>query len=79
MRPCLAVHQLDEGGGRIRGGHVASHGDHRIAMSFAIAGTVADLPVTVSDTSNVDTSFPGFVGCLQSLGVPITRVEEKRE
>jgi 3-phosphoshikimate 1-carboxyvinyltransferase len=79
----ISVDESEDGavvqGGRIRGGHVASHGDHRIAMSFAIAGTVADLPVTVSDTSNVDTSFPGFVGCLQSLGVPITRVEEKRE
>lgn len=79
----ISVDESEDGavvqGGRIRGGHVASHGDHRIAMSFAIAGTVADHPVTVSDTRNVDTSFPGFVDCLQSLGVSITRVEEKRE
>ena len=66
-------------GGRICGGHVASHGDHRIAMSFAIAGTVAECPVTISDSRNVDTSFPGFVDCLQALGVSIAEVEDEPE
>ncbi|MDG2375951.1 MAG: 3-phosphoshikimate 1-carboxyvinyltransferase, partial [Woeseiaceae bacterium] len=79
----VSVDESEDGavvqGGRICGGHVGSHGDHRIAMSFAIAGTVAECPVTVSDTRNVDTSFPGFVDCLQSLGVSMTEVEEKPE
>ena len=79
----VSVDESEDGavvqGGRICGGQVASHGDHRIAMSFAIAGTVADYPVSVSDTQNVDTSFPGFVHCLQSLGVSMAEVEEKPE
>lgn len=79
----VSVDESEDGavvqGGKIGGGHVASHGDHRIAMSFAIAGTVAECPVSVSDTQNVDTSFPGFVACLQSLGVSMAEVEEKPE
>lgn len=63
-------------GGKIYGGHVNSHGDHRIAMAFAIAATVAEWPVTISDTDNVNTSFPGFVDCLKSMGVGIDLVEE---
>lgn len=58
-------------GGRFSGGVVASHGDHRVAMSLAIAATIAEGPVTISDTAAVDTSFPGFVDCLADLGVQI--------
>jgi 3-phosphoshikimate 1-carboxyvinyltransferase len=58
-------------GGQIYGGIVKSHGDHRIAMSFAVAGTVSRWAVTVDDTDAVDTSFPGFVDCMASLGVNI--------
>ncbi|KPN20338.1 3-phosphoshikimate 1-carboxyvinyltransferase [Xanthomonas sp. Mitacek01] len=43
------------------GGTVDSHGDHRIAMSFAIAGQRARGEVVIGDTTNVATSFPGFV------------------
>ncbi len=42
------------------GGRVESRGDHRIAMSFAVAGLVASEKVTVQGWSCVDTSFPGF-------------------
>ena len=59
-------------GGKLYGGVVRSHGDHRIAMSFAVAGTVAEWPVHIEDTDAVATSFPGFVDCLRSLGVDIT-------
>ena len=58
-------------GGRIAGGDVDSCGDHRVAMSLAVAGTVADGPVTVRDVAAVDTSFPGFAALLDSLGVTI--------
>ena len=58
-------------GGRLAGGIVDSHGDHRIAMAFAVAGTVAADSVIVNDVAAVDTSFPGFVDCLASLGVDI--------
>jgi 3-phosphoshikimate 1-carboxyvinyltransferase len=58
-------------GGRLTGGIVDSFGDHRIAMSFAVAGTVAESPVIILNTSAVDTSFPGFVDSLRSLGANI--------
>jgi len=58
-------------GGVISGGSVKSHGDHRVAMSFAVAATRAGWPVRIEDTAAVDTSFPGFVQCLRSLGVGI--------
>ncbi|HAT9525143.1 3-phosphoshikimate 1-carboxyvinyltransferase [Legionella pneumophila serogroup 1] len=48
-------------GGSIQGGEVNSRGDHRIAMSFAIAGAVASAPVTIKNCANVATSFPSFV------------------
>ncbi|MEO8459930.1 MAG: 3-phosphoshikimate 1-carboxyvinyltransferase [Dokdonella sp.] len=47
-------------GGTLRGGHVDSVGDHRVAMSFAVAGLVASDPVQIDDCVNVATSFPGF-------------------
>ena len=58
-------------GGRFRGGTVDSFGDHRIAMSLALAGTVADDEVVVDDVAAVDTSFPGFAACMTSIGVNI--------
>ncbi len=47
-------------GGAIGGGQVDSRGDHRIAMSFAVAGLVAASPIRINDCANVATSFPGF-------------------
>jgi 3-phosphoshikimate 1-carboxyvinyltransferase len=58
-------------GGAPGGGTVDSFGDHRIAMSFAIAGTAAASTVEVRNTAAVDTSFPGFVNCLRSAGARI--------
>jgi 3-phosphoshikimate 1-carboxyvinyltransferase len=60
-------------GGKIYGGSVDSHGDHRIAMAFAVAGTVAEWAVHIDDTANVDTSFPGFTECLQAMGASIVQ------
>lgn len=48
-------------GGPIAGGTIETEGDHRIAMSFAIAGLKSLGPITVRDTAPVATSFPGFV------------------
>jgi len=50
-----------------RGGRVASHGDHRIAMALAVAGLCADAPVTVDDTACIRTSFPEFEDILRSV------------
>ncbi|HSM32123.1 MAG TPA: 3-phosphoshikimate 1-carboxyvinyltransferase [Woeseiaceae bacterium] len=62
----------DVHGGTFSAGVVESFGDHRIAMSFAVAGTVAAGPVTVRDVAAVETSFPGFEACLASLGADIS-------
>jgi 3-phosphoshikimate 1-carboxyvinyltransferase len=58
-------------GGRLRGGTIDSHGDHRIAMSFAIAALVAEGAITVRDCKNVDTSFPGFAGLARRVGLDL--------
>lgn len=58
-------------GGRLQGGTVDSHGDHRIAMSFAIAGLRAEAEIHIQDCANVDTSFPGFVGIARQAGLDI--------
>jgi 3-phosphoshikimate 1-carboxyvinyltransferase len=53
-----------EGPARLSGGEVESHHDHRIAMSFAVAGLVADSNVKVRGWSCVGTSFPEFLDLL---------------
>ncbi|MBI3778453.1 MAG: 3-phosphoshikimate 1-carboxyvinyltransferase [Gammaproteobacteria bacterium] len=58
-------------GGRLQGGDVDSHGDHRIAMSFAMAALAASGPITVRDCKNVDTSFPGFATLAAGAGLAI--------
>ncbi|SFD07597.1 3-phosphoshikimate 1-carboxyvinyltransferase [Thiohalospira halophila DSM 15071] len=58
-------------GGPLGGGRVASHGDHRIAMAFAVAGAVADAPVTITDCDNVETSFPDFAGAARAAGLAV--------
>jgi 3-phosphoshikimate 1-carboxyvinyltransferase len=50
------------------GGSVATRLDHRIAMSFAVAGLASRNGVVIDDMSPVATSFPGFVPLLRSLG-----------
>ncbi|WP_428624291.1 3-phosphoshikimate 1-carboxyvinyltransferase [Sedimenticola sp.] len=63
-------------GGPIRGGRVGSHGDHRIAMAFAMAALRAEGEIVIDDCSNVNTSFPGFVALAASAGLAI---ESKKE
>jgi 3-phosphoshikimate 1-carboxyvinyltransferase len=68
----IAVGERPDGleitGGRVRGGSVAAAGDHRIAMAFAVLGTLADGPVTVDDAASIATSYPGFAADLAALG-----------
>ncbi len=61
-------------GGQITNGRVQSHGDHRIAMSFAMAALRATGPTEIHDCANVDTSFPGFAQLAQQAGLEITVV-----
>ena len=52
-------------------GRVTSHGDHRIAMSFAMAALRADGPIVIDDCANVNTSFPNFVELATQCGLNI--------
>ena len=59
-------------GGSIGGGSVDSHGDHRIAMSFAMAALRATGDISIDDCANVNTSFPGFVELAASVGLKVS-------
>ena len=61
-------------GGQLHGGTVESHGDHRIAMAFAVAGAIAGGEVTICDCTNVATSFPGFVELANGCGLVLRTV-----
>ena len=71
----VAVEERADGltitGGVIKGGRVESHGDHRIAMAFAVAGGVAEAPVEVLDCENIATSFPDFCRVANDAGLAI--------
>jgi 3-phosphoshikimate 1-carboxyvinyltransferase len=58
-------------GGRISGGEVQSHGDHRIAMAFSVASIRATDIIKILDCVNVNTSFPGFVDLAISAGMKV--------
>ena len=63
-------------GGQYGGGEVQAHGDHRIAMSFAIASLRATAPILVHDCANVATSFPGFAELASAAGLSLTVVQD---
>lgn len=52
-----------------RGGRIDSHGDHRIAMAFAVASLQAAGEILIDDVVNVATSFPGFADLARSAGL----------
>lgn len=56
------------GGITLGSGTIESHGDHRIAMAFAIAGQISGGEVRINDIANVATSFPDFDGLARSAG-----------
>lgn len=53
------------------GGTIESHHDHRIAMSFAIAGLRASQPITIDGTETVATSFPNFTQLAKQAGLQL--------
>jgi 3-phosphoshikimate 1-carboxyvinyltransferase len=53
---------------RLQGASVRSFGDHRVAMSMAVAGLASDGGVEIEDPACVDVSFPNFFELLESLG-----------
>lgn len=60
-----------DGGQPLKGGVVESHGDHRLAMSLAVAGLAAGAPVTVHGASAMQESFPEFMPVLHLLGAQV--------
>jgi 3-phosphoshikimate 1-carboxyvinyltransferase len=61
-----------EGRGRAAGGgQVATHMDHRIAMSALVMGLASDKAVAVDDAGFIGTSFPGFVESMRGLGADL--------
>ncbi|MFC1555543.1 3-phosphoshikimate 1-carboxyvinyltransferase [candidate division KSB1 bacterium] len=55
------------GGNKLRGTQIESYGDHRIAMAFAIAGTIADNSTEITGSEWADISYPGFFEILENL------------
>lgn len=56
-----------EGRGRLQGASLRSYGDHRVAMSLAVAGLAADGGAEVDDSACADISFPGFFELLEGV------------
>ena len=71
----VAVTETPDGliviGGRLRGGEVDAQHDHRVAMTFLIAGAVAENPVVVLNCETISTSFPAFIAKANSIGLDI--------
>ncbi len=58
-------------GGKLDGGNVECFGDHRVAMSFAVAGASAKNAIKINNVDSVDTSFPSFLDCVGKIGLCI--------
>jgi 3-phosphoshikimate 1-carboxyvinyltransferase len=75
------VDETDDGavvhGSKLEGGRIMSQGDHRVAMAFAVAGTVAESTIRIDDVDTVATSFPDFVHRLSGLGISIATHQEQ--
>jgi 3-phosphoshikimate 1-carboxyvinyltransferase len=61
---------------RLRGAVVDSHGDHRLAMSLAVAGLIADGETTVTRAEAYRESFPNFVELIRNLGATVHESHE---
>ncbi len=57
-----------QGGLPLRGGSLDPHGDHRLAMSLAVAGLASQAPVEIQEAEIIHESFPEFTPILQYLG-----------
>ena len=57
------------GGKPLHGATIDSHLDHRIAMSFAVAGLLCDTPTTILNADSVVISYPDFYESLKEISV----------
>jgi 3-phosphoshikimate 1-carboxyvinyltransferase len=67
------------GGGKINGGFVHSHHDHRIAMAMAVAALNAEGAVTIEEAQSISKSYPEFYNDLKKAGVEVQEVSVKAE
>jgi 3-phosphoshikimate 1-carboxyvinyltransferase len=58
---------VDRGSGRLRGGRIESHGDHRLALLGAVAGLASEEGVEVVGMEAATVSYPGFAEHLAEL------------
>jgi len=65
-----------EGVEKLRGATIDSFHDHRVQMSFVIAGSVAEGVTLVSDPSASSISYPNFVSDIREIGVPIEAIDQ---
>ncbi len=72
--PCeeLPDGMIVTGGAALHGAEIESRGDHRIAMSAALLGMLAEGDTIIEGAEAVDTSFPGFVALMRSIGAEIS-------
>ncbi|APR87346.1 5-Enolpyruvylshikimate-3-phosphate synthase [Minicystis rosea] len=63
----------------LKAADVASRGDHRVAMTAAVLGLVADGPTRVRDVGCIATSFPRFAGTMRALGARVEVVKSEGE
>ena len=63
-----------DGASVLGGATIDSHGDHRIAMAFAVASLRAESEITIKQCQNVATSFPGFVAIAAQAGLNIEEI-----
>lgn len=68
VQAIAAKNTLTVAAGKFHGCTIDAHGDHRIAMTAAIAATTADGPVTILDAQCVSKSYPGFWDEFRRLG-----------
>jgi len=68
-----------QGGAPLRGAVVSSRGDHRMAMSLAIAALFAEGETVIRDIGCVDTSFPGFARLLREAAPACALYEETED
>jgi 3-phosphoshikimate 1-carboxyvinyltransferase len=78
----VSIEELPDGaritGGGLRGGTVDSCGDHRIAMSFAVASLLAREPIEIRSTAEVATSFPTFLEVAAAAGLNVRPGDQGR-
>ena len=77
----ITAQALEDGivihGGVPQGGVVDSQGDHRIAMAFSIAGTIAKSCVIIKNCANIVTSFPTFLETAKQINLSVTRMNDE--